>query len=490
MKIVKVNKKVLNEATKKFPLVEAEGENAAAVITDPDDASLKAIAAAAEAGLEAEAEAEGETINITDKNAIETAKDIKDVAKKIDAQAYVATISDNILVRTLDKVLRATDAEREEASILGIRPKSKYNVVVSGLPGSGKTAIVKDWASARGLNLVYVDAKYDDLEAFINGFPLRDASLPNKNRITKGVSDGLAALEEPRSVLFLDELNRQTKSQIRASLLTLINEHSITGDKDNPEDVGGYHYFKNLLFTIACINPALPTEKGVTDLDDAELSRFGYKIDFDSNPETAYDFFSKVFDDQVRGFKNRFKNGQITKDVLIKLATKYLQEKDLGITIVTHPNFAFDGREDLDDVQNYGAGDKYTLFNMRMLYDGIKSSGGDPREFLDWVNYYSNFRPAVKKMLQEILRNYTSPVIDPKDILADLDIEEEETVEEIPAETPETEEEEDLYSLDQTLAGIDDSLETDTSLFAGNNGSSKKVAVSPAEVQNRINNAF
>lgn len=340
------------------------------------------------------------------------------------------------------------------------------------------------------MNLVYVDAKHDDLEAFINGFPIRDASHPEKNRITKGTSDGLADLEKPRSVLFLDELNRQTKRQIRASLLTLINEHSITGDRNNPEDVGGYHYFKNLLFTIACINPALPTEKGVDDLDDAEISRFIYKVDFDSNPETAYDFFSKVFDDQVKGFKNRFKNGSMTKDALIKLATKYLQEKDLAITIVTHPSFAFDGREDLDDVQNYGAGDKYTLFNMRMLYDGVKSSGGDPREFLDWLEDYSNFRPDVKKMLQEILGNYTPPVIDPNDILAGLDVEEDEAVEEAPAEVPATEEEEDLYSLDQTLADIDDSLETDTSLFATGNVSGKKVAVSPAEAQSRINSAF
>lgn len=291
-------------------------------------------------------------------------------------------------------------------------------------------------------------------------------------------------------MLFLDELNRQTKRQIRASLLTLINEHSITGDRDNPEDVGGYHYFKNLLFTIACINPALPTEKGVDDLDDAEISRFIYKVDFDSNPETAYDFFSKVFDDQVRGFKNRFKSGLMTKEALIRIATKYLQEKDLGIAIVTHPSFAFDSREDLDDVQNYGAGDKYTLFNMRMLYDGVKSSNGSASEFLDWVDRYSNFRPDVKKMLHEILGNYTPPMIDPNDILAGLDVEEDEVVEETPAETPAVEEEEDLYSLDQTLADIDDSLETDTSLFASGGGSGKKVAVSPAEVQNRINSAF
>lgn len=144
MKIVKLNKKILSEAVEKLPLVEAEGENVADVIENPEDASLSAIAAAAEASLEAEAEADGEPINVTDKNAIETAKDIKDVAKKIDAQAYVATISDNKLVRTLDKALRAAENERDEADLLGIKPKSNFNILVSGLPGSGKTAIVKD----------------------------------------------------------------------------------------------------------------------------------------------------------------------------------------------------------------------------------------------------------------------------------------------------------------------------------------------------------
>lgn len=93
-------------------------------------------------------------------------------------------------------------------------------------------------------------------------------------------------------------------------------------------------------------------------------------------------------------------------------------------------------------------------------------------------------------MLQEILGNYNPPMIDPNDILAGLDVEEDEAVEEAPVEVPAAEEEEDLYSLDQTLADIDDSLETDTSLFASSNGTGKKVAVSPAEVQSRINSAF
>lgn len=184
-------------------------------------------------------------------------------------------------------------------------------------------------------------------------------------------------------MLFLDELNRQTKRQVRASLLTLINEHSITGDRDNPEDVGGYHYFKNMLFTIACINPALPTERGVDVLDDAESSRFIHKLDFDSNVETAYDFFSKYFDDSVRGFSNKVKRNELTEEFFIKLATKYLLEKALAITIISHPDFTFDTRDDLEEIQNYGAGDKFTLFNLRMLFDGIQAADGDVKTFLN-----------------------------------------------------------------------------------------------------------
>ena len=46
------------------------------------------------------------------------------------------------------------------------------DLLVTGLPGSGKTGITKQWASDRGVNLFYLNAKNDDLGAILNGFPI------------------------------------------------------------------------------------------------------------------------------------------------------------------------------------------------------------------------------------------------------------------------------------------------------------------------------
>lgn len=117
---------------------------ATAVVSDPENANLDVIAASIEAGLEAEAAQDGEDIDISAKTATEIAKDVKEVATKIEADVFVPSASDNVLTRILDNVLRSAEAAKEEANILNKRPKSNFNLLVSGLPGSGKTAIVKD----------------------------------------------------------------------------------------------------------------------------------------------------------------------------------------------------------------------------------------------------------------------------------------------------------------------------------------------------------
>jgi MoxR-like ATPase len=102
------------------------------------------------------------------------------------------------------------------------------NVLISGLPGSGKTAIVENWAKSRGINCIEINAKDNDLEAFINGFTVRDDE--DRSQVTKAYSNTLDALkdETKNHIIFLDELNRQTKDQIRGSLLTLINNKTIS----------------------------------------------------------------------------------------------------------------------------------------------------------------------------------------------------------------------------------------------------------------------
>lgn len=458
-------------------LTESENE----IIDNPGSSPVAEIADAVKDGIKDETNDE---VVLSDKEAKEFAQDVKEVSKKMKIDSFVPSASVNELTRTLDQALRASEAKKDEEELFGDHNGECYNVLVSGLPGSGKTAIVKQWARLNNVNLCYVDAKNDDLEAFINGFTVRDNRYPDKNKITKGSSDGLALLERPRSVLFLDELNRQTKKQIRASLLTLINEHRITGDNDNPEDQDGYHYFKNLLFTVACINPALPTEKGADDLDDAEDSRFALKVDFDSNIDTAEDYLSKVFKSKMKAIEKQGKDFYLTHEKLYK---KFFLEEALALHIIKHPIFFFDGRDALDDLQNYGGGKRYTMFNMRMFFQGIEISGGNKDDFIFWLDRYSNFRPVVIEMLHDILKYYEEPVFIAPEFEEDKNKTEEESEVE-PEVNPVNNDEQDEES-DYDFSEVDEEDEDDSQLFVGSNANKNgsRVAVSPTEVQNKIN---
>ena len=224
-------------------------------------------------------------------------------------------------------------------------------------------------------------------------------SADNPNRVTNAFSTNLNGLEKPNSILFLDEYNRQVKPQIRASLYTLINEHAIAGD-DTPK---GTHVFKNLLFTIACINPAVPTDKGAAPLNDAELSRFPLKLEFDSNPLTALDYFKKNYDFMINKLNPK---DEFYKDDL----EQYLRVQDLGTFICSHKEFTpgFDTKDDLEDLADQQA----TMFNQRSLTDGLNLAEGDKDKFEKWVDDYSEFLEKDKELLHHILANYVVPSFD------------------------------------------------------------------------------
>lgn len=151
------------------------------------------------------------------------------------------------------------------------------DILVTGLPGSGKSAITREWAKSRGVELFYLNAKNDDLGAILNGFPVDTTEETEDGKIVhradRSFSKSVDMLDRERSVLFLDEFNR-APSKLRATLLSLINEHVVEGPGED-----GYRHFNNLLFSIACVNPSVPTDPGALDLNDAEMSRFVDKLD-------------------------------------------------------------------------------------------------------------------------------------------------------------------------------------------------------------------
>jgi hypothetical protein len=204
------------------------------------------------------------TSSISADGAHEIASEIKAAETDIGIDAAAIAVPEDEALGVENPITEVLDmALNKSKKNKGRGTKSGFNVLIIGLPGSGKTASIEDWAKAKGVHLVAINAKNNDLDAYINGYTTKRPDNPLK--VTQAFSDNLAGLDEENSVLFLDEYNRQIKPNIRASLYTLINEHKIVGDGPNRQ-----HEFKNMLFTIAAINPSVPTDKGAAPLNDAE----------------------------------------------------------------------------------------------------------------------------------------------------------------------------------------------------------------------------
>lgn len=383
----------------KNKLVEADATD----ITDvnPSIDSTAEIADAIQDGAEQAVGAD-----VSDAAANAAAVEAKDVAQDVGANQIAVTAGEddslgtvNDLTKILDRAYRAALRNRRTYS------KSNSNVLIVGLPGSGKTATVWDWAKHNGVNIMYLNAKNDDLQAAIDGIPLRSyANATPEDKITLMPSTMLDPLDRPNSVLFLDELNRQPKQGVRAALLTLINEHAISG-----KDSKGMRHFDNMLFTIAAINPSLGSlDPGATKLNSAELSRFALRAKFDSNPQASLDYFSKSFPKRI-GRLN--KDDPDYQDDYVRL--RRLQ--DLAMFMLSDPRFSYDGTGPNDDESGYDLDRlrkidrmQADLLNQRSLTELLDLlEDGTAAELKDLIKSGSSgFIPETCQMLLDILNDY------------------------------------------------------------------------------------
>jgi hypothetical protein len=391
-------------------------------------------------------------------SARKVAAEVKEVSDDLGLDAAAVAVPeevdflgvDNEITKVLDNALRKAKKNKSRGS------KSGFNVLIIGLPGSGKTASIEDWAKANGVNLVSVNAKNNDLDAYINGYVTKRPDDPLK--VTQAFSDNLAGLEKENSVLFLDEYNRQIKPNIRASLYTLINEHKIVGDGPNRQ-----HEFKNMLFTVAAINPSVPTDKGAAPLNDAEKSRFWWIMDdMDSDAATTIEYLKKYYNKQISRLNPASENYREDLE-------EYLRIQDLGIFIVSHPKFNYDTRDDLEDLHRLGA----TLLCQRALTNGLHNAEGDVTEFKLWVENGSKFLKRDIDMLVSIIRDYVKPSFEDLRAGCDVDLA-------APAPTHE----------DSLEAEVAAEVEDDDDFFpsAGSKGSIR--AKNPYEVEVTVLNAL
>lgn len=268
-----------------------------------------------------------------------------------------------------------------------------------------------------------MNMKNNDLDAFINGYPVhrndegaievdKDADgKPFKGSkygtVGQAYSSNLDILNIPNSVLLLDEYNRQKDDQIRAGVLTLINEHFVAGEEN------GRKYFPNFLFTIAIENPSGQYDTGAAKENDAEKSRFfKTREHMDSSKEDCAKYLKAEWLKKV-------KEELAYEDANYNYIENWLRILDMGLWIVEENAtvFKFDGEGESDENTRAILGDLditgKTMLNQRSLCTGLEMSNGNKDEMIDWVKYDSNFlskaesakAPDVERLLY-ILNSY------------------------------------------------------------------------------------
>lgn len=392
---MKINKKCIVEQIEQSVLTEDQDTATTGDVgVDFDIGDINAVATdkLADAVQAAAEEASDGKETFSDKKAETIANEIKTHAKGFDASTWAPLDVPSELTDKLDDCLANAMVAHASGTHDGV------DLLVTGLPGSGKTGITKKWAKDRGVNLFYLNAKNDDLGAILNGFPVdtveKDADGNDVHRVTRSFSKSLDALDKPKSVLFLDEFNRAAP-KLRAVLLSLINEHVVDGD--GPD---GFRHFDNLLFTVACINPSVPTDPGAMDLIDAEMSRFVDSMDWDSKADDAIKYINFHLTNLLSNLKPDDENYAF-------LYTRYTKILNLAQALITDPRFEFDSRDDLLDLFN----DKAKMLNQRAITDALMSHGYDKQKFLNWVDKFSKFLDKDKEMIHEILDTWVEPEV-------------------------------------------------------------------------------
>ena len=376
--------------TKNEALTEAEETSDEDIALDDIlDASVSEIADAVQAAAE---EASDGKETYSDEKAETVATELKTAAKGFDAAAWAPLDVQSELTDKLDDCLANAMVAHASGTHDGV------DLLVCGLPGSGKTGITKQWAKDRGVNLFYLNAKNDDLGAILNGFPVdtveKDAEGNDVHRVARSFSKSLDALDREKSVLFLDEFNRAAP-KLRAVLLSLINEHVVDGDGED-----GFRHFDNLLFTVACINPSVPTDPGAMDLNDAEMSRFVDTMDWDSSVDGAINYIAFHINKLIKALKPEDENYSF-------MYVRYNKIMNLAKALLTDYRFDFDSRDDLLDLFN----DKAKMLNQRALTDALMSHGYSKQKFLNWVDKYSKFLDKDKQMIHDILDSWVEPEV-------------------------------------------------------------------------------
>ena len=347
----------------------------------------------------------------------------------------------NVLTDVLDAALEDARASQGEDN-----SDANCNVLIKGLPGSSKTATVKNWCVQNGLNYFYLDAKNPDIQLLMSGGATTDKSDPSNPKIVPAYSNALAKLDRPNSILFLDELNRQVKDYLRGSLLTLIADKEVSGPGEK-----GVRRFDNLLFTIAATNPSVESDRGAVKLNEAERRRFYYTVIFNSEVATTTAYFNAYYDKKIKDWVE--KHPDLT-EADIKKINSFILRQYIGNKLIHDEDFHYTTFDDYSTIT-----EETKIVCQSTITELIDHSFGDIEKMKRDVSW-TGIDPKGQEMIINILNKIVLPDINKlrakKATELGLDLKAEETVKEEPKKT-----EEDEWDFDESdFAGTEDDAET------------------------------
>lgn len=261
----------------------------------------------------------------------------------------------------------------------------EHTYITDNLTITHNTSICRAWARANGVNLVEVRGSTLDPTDIGGLFASPEKGETRAKKISTGIFE---PLEQPNSVLFLDEMNRANKA-VRNALLELINSHYLP-DPNNPQ--GGQRFLPNFLFTIATINPP-SGEYNADALDPAEASRFR-NVNLTSDNKYILKYLEKIYTEAAE---------KARKDGDNEEALENEGRKKLAQTLLNSKRFTFDDSQDImqgRDKLDY----QYHPLNYRSLNMLLDTCDGTKDDFLDLWNDMCN--PLKKSTIEGILSDY------------------------------------------------------------------------------------
>jgi MoxR-like ATPase len=181
-----------------------------------------------------------------------------------DAELAQSAAALNRLITTLNTVLFGQE-RLIEIVVAGVLARG--HLLLEGLPGLGKTELVKGLAHALGLSARRVQFTPDLLPGDITGNPIFEETATGRRFVFQ---------RGPvfANILLADEINRASP-KTQSALLEAMQERRVTAG-------GETHTLPDPFFVLATQNPI--DLEGTYPLPEAQLDRFLFKIDVHANP--------------------------------------------------------------------------------------------------------------------------------------------------------------------------------------------------------------